>query len=187
VRAAVSLLETRPLAELSLREVARIAGVSNGAPYRHFKRRADLLVAVALEGFAALDRVLTAVDASEHPAGERLEQRTLAYMRFAVAHGPHYRVMFSPELRESENAATYDRVARASFAGLVEAVLTAQPRLDAGHASEVALALWSGAHGAALLAIDGTLSGLAASGPKRDALLVTTARHLTRIAISAGT
>lgn len=184
VAAALSVLKTRSVGELSLREVARIAGVSNGAPYRHYKRRADLLVAVALEGFAELDRILQAVDSAPKPASERLEQRVLAYMRFAISHGAHYRVMFSPELREAESAAAYDRAAGSSFHGLVAAVLAVQPSLGA-RATELALVIWSSAHGAALLAIDGTFEGLAERRKTSHSLLAKMAKHLTHLALIA--
>ncbi len=186
VAAALSVLKTRSIGELSLREVARIAGVSNGAPYRHYKRRADLLVAVALEGFAELDRVLHAVDRTPKPASERLEQRVLAYMRFAISHGAHYRVMFSPELREAESATDYDRAARSSFQGLVAAVCAVQPSLDEAKATELALVIWSSAHGAALLAIDGTFEGLAERRKTSHALLAKMAKHLAQLALLPG-
>ena len=183
VAAALSVLKARPIGELSLREVARLAGVSNGAPYRHYKRRADLLVAVALAGFAELERALQAVDASPSPAAARLEQRVLTYMRFAIAHGAHYRVMFAPELREAENIDAYEQAASASFDGLIGAVLAAQPTLDVAKASELALVLWSSAHGFALLAIDGTFEGLRGRRKSDESLLAKTAKHLARLAL----
>jgi AcrR family transcriptional regulator len=83
--AALELVGERPLAELSLREVARRAGVSHAAPYRHFPDRAALVAAIAEHGFATLERELR--DAPE-PA--------LAYLRFALERRPVFRLLFDP-------------------------------------------------------------------------------------------
>ncbi|MET9865788.1 TetR/AcrR family transcriptional regulator, partial [Streptomyces sp. NPDC006386] len=75
---------------LSLRDLARRAGVSHAAPAHHFKDRAGLLTAIAAEGFGLLATALReAADLKE--AGVR-------YVRFAREHPAHFQVMFAPEL-----------------------------------------------------------------------------------------
>jgi len=185
VRAAVELLGEADASALSLREVARRAGVSTAAPYHHFPTRADLLVAVALEGFASLGAVLAEVDALTAPPLERLERRILAYMRFAIAHGAHYRVMFSDELRHAERGSVYDQIARQGFEGLVIAVCAARPELEPGAARELAFVVWAAAHGTVSLAIEGTLSSLSPTKKATKALLEGTAARLARMVATA--
>src|SRR3989304_7698234 len=64
VRAGWQLIDKQGIAKLSLREAARLVGVSHNAPYRHFPDRESLLAALAAEGFAALGRALQEAAAS---------------------------------------------------------------------------------------------------------------------------
>ena len=180
IDATLALLDARGVAGISLREVARAAGVSSGAPYHHFATRTDLLAEVALRGFAALAEEIARAEGSSRLPGVRLERRVLAYLRFAVAHPAHYRTMFLDELRGSPPGAhvVYEAVARSSFASLAAAVADVRPELSAMRARELAFTVWAAAHGAALLAMEGTPTALGVEGgPRRDALDAT-ASHL---------
>lgn len=79
-------------AALSLREVARAAGVSHNAPYRHFVSREALLAAIAAAGFVALKEALL-VAAQTEPE-RRLRALGKAYVRFALDHGSDFLLMF---------------------------------------------------------------------------------------------
>lgn len=184
VTAAIDLLETTSASELSLREVARKAGVTTGAPYHHFKTKADLLAEVACLGFEALGRELSSVDGARATARERLERRVEAYIRFAVAHGAHYRVMFAPELRESTELARYEMLSRAGFDGLVRAVEGVRPELRGKAARAVARTIWAAAHGFALLALDGTIDALEDTRRQHETIR-STAKHLVSIVTAA--
>lgn len=177
VVAAVELLETTSASALSLREVARKAGVTTGAPYHHFPSKADLLVEVACLGFAALGEELLAVDASHASPEARLATRIERYVRFALDHGAHYRVMFAPELRESRELPRYELVARRGFDALVEAVAAVRPDAAASEARALARTVWAGAHGFVLLTLDGTLGAL--EGERGESARIrATAEHL---------
>jgi AcrR family transcriptional regulator len=94
VDAARKILETDGPAALSLRAVAREAGVSPAAPYHHFKDKAELLEAVAHEGWVELDLALSkARAATEHPS-ERMSNLGVAYVCFARDNPALYRVMY---------------------------------------------------------------------------------------------
>ncbi len=80
---------------LSLREVARRAGVSQTAPYRHFEDKEDLLAAVAAEGFGALARHTAERASGGRTARTRLRRGSLAYVEFATANPGLFRLMFS--------------------------------------------------------------------------------------------
>jgi AcrR family transcriptional regulator len=91
VDAARRLLETEGPAAMSLRAVAREAGVSPAAPYHHFKDKSELLAAVANEGWAMLSSSI--MDASRGSPGDRVAP-TLAYIAFARSHPALYRIMY---------------------------------------------------------------------------------------------
>jgi AcrR family transcriptional regulator len=91
VDAARRLLETEGPAAMSLRAVAREAGVSPAAPYHHFKDKGELLDAVAREGWDMLS--MAVLGATKEMPGEALAP-TLAYVTFAREHPALYRIMY---------------------------------------------------------------------------------------------
>ncbi|MGL5863455.1 MAG: TetR/AcrR family transcriptional regulator [Phycicoccus sp.] len=157
VAAAVELLGEAGTDALTLREVARRAGVSPAAPYHHFADKAAILAAVAIDGFLRLSEKQDAVRARD-PL-DRVEALTRAYVRFAMAHRAHYGVMFaaldaSPEpgtgaATTSSATAHRDLVAAAldTFDTLVEAVAAVDQRPGATEIRRRALLVWAHAHG----------------------------------------
>ena len=149
------LLEEEGLAGLSMREVARRAGVTHGAPLRHYRSFATLLSEVAAAGFreleAAVDEAAAAVPAGGGPTA-RLAAASRAYVACAVKRPGRFSVMFRPELLDASHAG-YARDGVAAFEQLVRIVRGAQ---DAGWRTDadtrrLAGALWAGVHGLATL------------------------------------
>ncbi|MFI9106549.1 TetR/AcrR family transcriptional regulator [Streptomyces fildesensis] len=131
---------------LSLRDLARRAGVSHAAPAHHFKDRAGLLTAIATEGFCLL---ATALDEAEDLRGLGVR-----YVRFATAHPAHFRIMFRPELLRPD-----DPELLAAREGTRSRLRTAVQ----GHGEDPAIgftAAWSVAHGFATLLLSHNLDGL---------------------------
>jgi AcrR family transcriptional regulator len=95
--AAATAVAERGPAGLSLRELARIAGVSHAAPAHHFGDKAGVLTAVATEGYTLLADAL-------NDAGDDLLAAGLAYVRFAVDHPGHFAVMFDRSLLHADDA-----------------------------------------------------------------------------------
>lgn len=146
---AVILAETgRLVAEVgadgvSLRQLARQAGVSHAAPAHHFTDRRGLFTALAAEGFWLLYEALKAARGDFTAAA-------LAYVRFAIAHPGHYKVMFD---RSVVDPADSELVAAQAAAGaeLSRGVATlADPHAKADPAG-AELAAWSLVHGFAML------------------------------------
>ncbi len=136
---------------ISLRELAREAGVSHAAPAHHFTDRRGLFTALAAEGFTMLADALTA-------ARPRFIDAATAYVRFALEHPGHYEVMFDksllavddPTLMAAEGSAA-DELARGVGA-------LADPK--AGADPEAAkLAAWSLVHGFSLLWLNKAVHG----------------------------
>ncbi len=157
------MIAERGLQGLSLRECARRAGVSHAAPYRHFADKEALLWAIAEQGFGWLvEHGEAAMEGVDDPR-DRLDAYGAAYVRFAVTHPVHHRVMFSAEL--NDQAPGDEAAPRAGDPGeeepladtnafqlLVEsAAAVVGPE---GDALIGAVASWSLTHGLAMLILD---------------------------------
>src|SRR5215470_9622220 len=104
---AARLVAERGADRLSLRELARAAGVSHAAPAHHFTDRRGLFTAMATEGFGMLAEALRG-------ARPDFLDAALAYVRFAIDHPGHYEVMFDKSLYD---AGAPDLVAAETAAG----------------------------------------------------------------------
>ncbi|WP_426403680.1 TetR/AcrR family transcriptional regulator [Streptomyces sp. R-07] len=137
--AALDVIAAEGPGALSLRDLARRAGVSHAAPAHHFKDRTGLLTAIATEGYGLLAEALA--DAPE------LRERGVRYVRFATAHPAHFQVMFQPELLRADDPdllAAKDRASAELRAGVADVKHVPDAR-TAG------IAAWSLAHGFATL------------------------------------
>lgn len=142
--AAVAAITEHGPAGISLRDLARRAGVSHAGPVHHFGDKAGVLTALAAEGFDLL------ADALAAESDRDFVEVGVAYVRFAIAHRAHFEVMFRPELHREGDAAL--AVAR-DRAG---ALLTS----GASSVSDDAMAgvaAWSLMHGFANLWLTGAL------------------------------
>jgi AcrR family transcriptional regulator len=156
---AVRTIQARGVAHLTLRAVGHTLGVSRTALYRHFADKAALLAAVAAEGFRQLRSDL--VEAWESHGGGRagFEAMGVAYVRFAVTHPSHYRVMFGGLVGADRADCDLREVAGSAFQVLVDAIV-AQQQAGLVRADEpVALSnyVWATVHGIAMLGLDGQL------------------------------
>jgi AcrR family transcriptional regulator len=152
--AALGLVKEKGPKGFTLREVARRAGVSAAAPYRHFSDKAQLLAAVATQGFVQLHETLTASATDEPNLTRQVLDSGRAYVRWAVTHPDYYQVMFGAELDKSDKPELLAAGARA-FDDLLDAIVRCQEAnlLPAGDPREIAGPTWSLLHGIALLTI----------------------------------
>ena len=161
VRTALRLIGRRGAAALSLREVAKRAGVSASAVYRHYADKEALLAALAAEGFARLNAAFAgALAAAPREPRARLVALGEAYAAFALAHPDHYRLMFGTGRADSRDERLVAE-ARQSFRYLEEAVAATLGKAADGPAVAAgAVAAWSLVHGYAMLRLDGRLDDL---------------------------
>ena len=153
--AAAGWLDAQGAETLTLRELARAAGVSHAAPYHHFASRDELLAGVAEQAFDRLaDALAAAADGPD--AAPALLDIGEAYVREALAHPAQFRLMFGPLLARKAEHDGLRRAAERAFTVLLEAATRFAPE----RGLQIALAGWSLSHGAANLAIDGALGGL---------------------------
>ena len=154
LESAISLIAEVGPAGFTLREVARRAGVSHNAPYRHFRDKDELLARVAAQGYKELGKAMTDAAARQASALDALREAGLAYVSFALRRPEHFTVMFDAPLSKD----SYPEAAEASehaFSVLVLLVKDCQEKgqIPAGDQLDFALLAWTMVHGVAKLAI----------------------------------
>jgi AcrR family transcriptional regulator len=162
--AAERVLEREGLAGLTLRAVAREAGVSHAAPTHHFGDLTGLVSELAAIGFGQFNAAMATAGADAHTLAERAMARAKAYVAYAQARPGMYGLMFRNE-RLDMSRPSLREAARASFAGLAgaigaqrqEPISADQLSLDQGAAIARA---WSLVHGFTMLLLDGRLSDI---------------------------
>lgn len=170
LEAADALLAEQGAAGLSLRAVAKRAGVSHTAPYRHFRDKAALLTALAAEGFRVLAEGLAtaAAEHSDDPARQLVEAGRV-YVVTALAHPQRTRLMFGGNVALSNEDPLLQAAGERAFNGL-------QDIISAGQAAGVfrddpvrplALTLWSAVHGLVMLLLAEQIGDVPADDPAR--------------------
>ena len=164
LQAAERVLERDGLAGLTLRAVAREAGVSHAAPTHHFGDLTGLLSELAAVGFRQFNAAMaSACDAATSPL-ERALARPKAYVAYAQAHPGMYGLMFRTE-RLDYSRPSLQAAAQASFGGLAQAIAASRHEhieaeaLTLEQAAAIARA-WSLVHGFTMLLLDGRLEDI---------------------------
>lgn len=175
IDAALSIVASSGPDDVSLREVARAAGVSHQAPYHYFKDREGLFAAICGEGFAALADALTAASVNS------AESMFVSYVRFARTHTGHFRVMFRRDICNLENYPTALAEADRAFGMLTDLVVKViRPGATVDDIRLTATYMWSTAHGLATLLLDGPLEKKIGAIPDVDEFVVNLARVAAR-------
>jgi AcrR family transcriptional regulator len=157
--ASLALIEEGGLDRLSMREVARKAGVSHQAPYHYFEDREAILAVLAGEGFSKLGQLLAHSGAQSglEPA-KAVEAMGRAYVEFALRNPAYFQAMFRadavpldryPEARKREDEA---------FGKLVEGIGYAFADQSTEVRQAIAVACWAMVHGLATLVLEGSLA-----------------------------
>ena len=158
LQGAIELLAEGGPAHLTMRGAAQRAGVSPAAPYRHFTDKREMLAAVAEEGFLSLERAcVEAMAGGERDPIEAFWRRGVGYVRFAIEHPAHYRVMFGPEIPDKR---AYDGLYRAATSAYEALRSSLRACVSAGLFGEDqvelrAMRAWAEVHGLASLFLDG--------------------------------
>ena len=162
LQAAREILEEESLSALTLRAVARKAGVSHAAPYRHFPNHEALLVELSAEGF---DELRTAIAEAAKASGsepDKIATIGAAYMRFVAQRPALARLMFGGQLPNRDQFPALEKKADSIGAEIGSAL----------HDSALGLAVWSAIHGLAMLVLENVID----LGQRRSGLHVLPAR-----------
>jgi len=153
---ALDIIATEGAEAVSMREVARRAGVSHQAPYHYFGDRAGIFAAISEEGFRSFTEAFRrALDEPGDIAANCLH----AYVLFAMNHKGHYRVMFRSDICGISTHESTMSAADEAFLSLLDLAEAVDPQRDPADAMSLPVALWAQAHGLATLIIDSPLLG----------------------------
>lgn len=154
--AALELLDRSSHTAVSLREVARIAGVSHSAPYHHFGDRTALLKRLAeLSMGELIDAMRTAGDGAEHPH-QRLVAVGTAYVEWAHRHPYRFGVIYDPEVCVPKHPTPEMAPLIVEIESLLDdAVAAARPELSGERLAAASAAAWATSHGLATLVVAG--------------------------------
>jgi AcrR family transcriptional regulator len=170
LKAAETVLERDGLAGLTLRAVAREAGVSHAAPTHHFGDLTGLVSELAAIGFRQFNAAMAAAGSISGSALDKAMARAKAYVAYAQAHPGMYGLMFRTERLDMTRPSLHE-AANASFAGLAGAIgasrheQIAEEALTLEQAAAIARA-WSLVHGFTMLLLDHRLTDILHRLPK---------------------
>jgi AcrR family transcriptional regulator len=165
--AALDILATDGIDGLSLRSLARATGVTQAAPYSHFRDKDELLAAVAETGFQRLALGMAEAAAGAKAVQEKIEKLACAYARFAVENKPLFGIMFGRELADMKRFPTLAMTAGKSYA-LISAALSQRTAAQGGEdARFLTTAVWS----LTMLIVDGKMTPEQIGAADLDALM----------------
>jgi AcrR family transcriptional regulator len=152
----LALLELRGASDLSLREVARLAGVSQTAPTHHFGDKEGLLAALATEGFHALMSARMAALKDGMTKERRLRVIMRVYVEFALKRPELFHLMFGPRIADKRKHPALMEASAGSFQFLSNTIAEFMADHSEGGRPPrfSAIAVWSGMHGLATLLAD---------------------------------
>lgn len=155
--AAIDQIKEHGVEKLSMRGIARIVGVSQTAPYRHFEDKNHLLSEVATQAFSELyDVSMAAINPNESPI-KNIHATGLVYLQYAIDNPEKYGVIFGSRIQNRQSYPSMIEAGEKSFQILVNQV---ERGIEAGDfipgcALILANTLWTQVHGAASLILDG--------------------------------
>lgn len=158
ISAGMALLAEEGATALDLRKVARKAGVSHAAPYRHFEDKRELLAAIAEEGFMKLTEQISAAVSASAPE-TRLLALAHAYIGFALSEPALAREMFSGLTIDRMAYPSLHAASKVAFNLLLDVVQAQQAAgyLVQDDPEKLVLVIWSMIHGLAMLLLENQL------------------------------
>ena len=148
ISAGIDIITEDGAQSLTIRNAAKKIGVSHTAPYRHFKNKEELLVAIAIKGFDLLEQEINNASA--------LVEIGRAYIQFAISNSNYYRVMFGDSIRNKTDYPEFFKAYDRSFRRLIQVIGNSGNKQgsDKTDLEITAVAVWSLLHGYCLLIID---------------------------------
>jgi AcrR family transcriptional regulator len=159
--AAIEQIKTVGVEKLSLRGMARTVGVSQTAPYRHFKDKNQLLAEVAAQAFTELYQCSQSALDPNASAITSIQATGMAYLQYAIENPEKYRLLFGNTIQNRRSYTTMVEAGERSFQILIDQV---ERGIEAGDfipgcSLLLANTLWTQVHGAASLILDGFYQG----------------------------
>jgi len=160
IKAGVRILAKEGVSGLSLRKVAKQAGVSHAAPYSHFADKQALIAAISTEGFKQLYKQIASVREAHQDPSTLLLETARAYIQFAMNEPDRFKLMFSSVIEKEKEYPEFVAASQENFQQLVSVVETCQQAglLKPGPSDLMAISVWSAVHGMIMLILEGQVS-----------------------------
>jgi AcrR family transcriptional regulator len=161
IKAGVEILAKDGVSGLSLRKVAKRAGVSHAAPYAHFVDKQALIAAISTEGFRQLyERVSAVAEEYKGEPSRQMVEAVWTYVQFALDDRDRFKVMFSGVLEKEKDYPEFVAETHKNFQ-LVKIIVAANQAagvLRSGPSDLAALSAWGIIHGFIMLLLEGQIS-----------------------------
>ncbi len=160
IKAGTEILAQNGVGGLSLRKVAKKAGVSHTAPYAHFADKQALIAAISTEGFRQLYEQVIAVTARyENDPARQLLETAWTYVQFAMHDPDQFKIMFSSVLEKEKEYPDFVAMSQKTFQQVVVIVERCQEAevLREGPGELTAVTIWSAVHGLIALLLEGQI------------------------------
>ncbi|HOR00138.1 MAG TPA: TetR/AcrR family transcriptional regulator [Anaerolineae bacterium] len=161
IEAGIEVLAHEGVQALSLRRVARRAGVSHAAPYAHFADKQALVAAISTEGYGKIyERLRAAIERHRGDPVRQLVEAAWAYVKFATGDSAHFKITLSGVVEREQEYPALVAATQRSFALVIELVQVCQAAgvLRPGPADLMAASVWGLVHGLASLILEGQVS-----------------------------
>ncbi len=182
INAGQQLLIEKGISGLSLREAAKLAGVSHTAPYRHFRDKDSLLAAIAESGFENLAETLqNAAKSFPDDPEKQLIEAAVAYVKLAITRIEMHQLMFGNILNEDSMSESMIEKKQLAFDTLFKIIENGQKQniYKKAETLELTITAWSTMHGYAMLTSTGQLREAATSLMQIETLARAVTTHLT--------
>ncbi len=188
IEAGIEILSKEGVGALSLRKVARRAGVSHTAPYAHYADKQALIAAIATEGYEKLYARLAGV-VQRYPDDplRQLVEAAWAYAEFAQAETAQFKITLSGVLEKEKDYPAFVEVSQKSFK-LVVGIIDACQRqgvLPAGPSDVIAVGVWGLLHGVVSLVLEGQVSHTILDRLTLEELLVSSLGLMAQVRIDS--
>ncbi|HKJ40052.1 MAG TPA: TetR/AcrR family transcriptional regulator [Anaerolineales bacterium] len=182
IKAGVKILAKEGVSGLSLRKVAKQAGVSHAAPYSHFADKQALIAAISTEGFRQLYKQIASVREAHQDPSALLLETARAYIQFAMNEPDRFKLMFSSVIEKEKDYPEFVTVSQENFQQLVEVVEVCQRAglLKSGSPDLMAISVWSSVHGMIMLVLEEQVSHTVLNKYDIDDILKHTLNLLTQ-------
>ena len=161
IKAGIKILAKEGVGGLSLRKVAKKAGVSHSAPYAHFPDKQSLIAAISTEGFKQLYSELdAAISPYANDPKQQLTEGVWAYVQFAMNNTDTFNIMFSGVLEKEKEYPSFVEISRKTFDRVVDVVQACQQAgvLHSAPPELMAVSVWGQLHGIVSLMLEGQIS-----------------------------
>lgn len=161
IEAGIQILSKEGVGALSLRKVARQAGVSHAAPYAHFTDKQALIAAISTEGYKELyERISQAAVRYANDPLRQFVESSWAYVAFALDEPAHFKITLSGVVEKEKDYPAFVEIAQKNYQLLLEIITACQSAgiLDPGAPDLMAVSVWGLIHGFVSLVLEDQLS-----------------------------